>query len=381
MTGASGYIGRRVMAALASRNCDALPMTRTSGRESYGLRFDLSDVTTHHCPGGVDAMIHLAANTRNIENRVALDEVEACRRLAQSASDQGVRFIFVSSQTARHDAPTSYGLTKWECEKVSRALGGINIRLGLVYGSVAAGLFGQMLGFVRRLPVYPVLLPAPRVQPVHVDDVAQWLVQQALCAQPETLSQLGAWPPIRFDQFLAAIARHRLRVWRLGIPVPLRLITTLVKISQPLGLKLAAAERLVSLAQLPTMDTSCWARDHAPRQLEDGMHPAGSGRQRKLLLQARPVYQAVCGPTVSNQMLRPFARIVGSANAQLPNSLSNPAQAALAMSLAESSQLAAHKTLMVGQAAGWRGLVWAVCKAMWFESIHRLSRLFIRHRA
>jgi len=35
------------------------------------------------------------------------------------------------------------------------------------------GLFGTLVKVVRRLPLLPTFLPAPKIQPIHVDDLAE----------------------------------------------------------------------------------------------------------------------------------------------------------------------------------------------------------------
>src|SRR6185295_8526879 len=108
--------------------------------------------------------------------------VVGTRRLAELAAAAGVkRFVFVSSQSARADAPAAYGRTKHEAEVVLAEIPGLEVvvvRPGLVCGPGSRGLFARIGRLVEALPVVP-LLGGGRalVQPIHVDDLCAALLR------------------------------------------------------------------------------------------------------------------------------------------------------------------------------------------------------------
>jgi len=52
------------------------------------------------------------------------------------------------------DAPTSYGKTKWEIEQLVLAARGYVVRPGQVYGGESNGLFGELIKFAKKSPIF-----------------------------------------------------------------------------------------------------------------------------------------------------------------------------------------------------------------------------------
>ncbi len=97
------------------------------------------------------------------------------------------------------------------------------MRPGLVYGGEEKGLFGQLCGIVERTPILPAFLPAAKVQPIHVDDLAAGLVEAA-ASRLRGSWQLASATPISLTQFIRLMARIRLRRRRVFFPVPSALL-------------------------------------------------------------------------------------------------------------------------------------------------------------
>ena len=125
ITGATGYIGTR-LAALATRRGYAVVSASRQHHASCTaswIDFDLASNEAVVLPEGTDVVVHLAANTV-ATNPLDDPDVTAAQGLIKSAQNAGARFIFISSQTARADAPTPYGRTKWRIEQEVLAAGG-----------------------------------------------------------------------------------------------------------------------------------------------------------------------------------------------------------------------------------------------------------------
>ncbi|MEZ5738036.1 MAG: hypothetical protein R3E68_00335 [Burkholderiaceae bacterium] len=217
-------------------------------------------------PDDIGAVIHLAAVTSGVP-APGQDEVAAAQRLLAAASDRRVPFVFVSSQTASEHAPTAYGRTKWRIEQLTLAQGGCVVRPGQVYGGPERGLFG-LLARLRRVPVLPAFVPPPRVQPVHVDDLAQALLA---CTAPQGrpgVLCIGDASPITFTRFLALIAHGRTGRRPLFVPVPVLLVRLAGRLVGPVARERLGLARLTSLFELPPMDTDAdlrsWACSCAP---------------------------------------------------------------------------------------------------------------------
>ncbi|KIQ09177.1 epimerase [Pseudomonas simiae] len=231
----------------------------------------------------------MAADTSTGGQVRAEDEVAAARGLISQANEREARIVFISSQTASAEASSVYGLTKWRIEQEVLAAGGAVVRPGQVYGGPERGLFGTLAGLVRRSPLIPALIPAPCVQPIHVDDLAASIL--TIVERGDLSLQvfnLGAVQPVSFTSFLLSIAAYRTRVVRLPLPIPvvlLRLLTLVLgrTLSAKLGL-----ERIFSLINLPPMESahSLQTLGVKLRPLVYGLHSSGDGRRRQVLQEA-----------------------------------------------------------------------------------------------
>lgn len=315
VTGATGYIGSRLASIALESGHDVVAASRSrpAGWTSPWLHFDLSAAGEIAFPAGTGAVIHLAANTSPDENENGDAEVRAAHSLIAAARQVSAKIIFVSSQTARADAPTVYGRTKWRIEQDVLAAGGWIVRPGQVYGGAERGLFGLLTRAVRRLPLIPAFLPAPKVQPIHVDDLAQGLLNIAQRGDLEPgLFRLASPEPVSFTCFLSTIASRRARRRILAFPIP----TILVKLAAAcLGERLrrkTGLERLLSLFELPRMNS---ASDLARlglslRSLSAGMHPSGCDTRRRLAHEARSMLAYVLREAPHVGLIRRHVRAV-----------------------------------------------------------------------
>lgn len=311
VTGATGYIGTCLAALALKRGYSVVIATRKQPKFSpyHWLFFDLSLTNPITLPARIDAVIHLAANTRNSNEFDSENEIAAARRLMLSAQVIDAKFIFVSSQTARFDAPTAYGRTKWHIEQMVLTSGGWVVRPGQVYGDALRGLFGTLVQTVRQLPFLPMFLPAPQVQPIHVDDLAEGILHLVERRDPlPSLYCLAAPEPVSFAKFLGEIAVSRLRCRRIFLPVPVVFINALgEKLRTKLGL-----ERLRSLFDLPVMTTAHDLEQLGVilRPLSSGLHPSGSDRRRHVLQEGAALLTYVLNVAPSRVLLRRYVRVV-----------------------------------------------------------------------
>jgi nucleoside-diphosphate-sugar epimerase len=200
VTGAAGFIGRRLCRALAaSRRVRALFRNEVDGPWHEAVRHELGDgAVPGEALAGLDTVYHLAAYTHAVSERD--DEAEYVRTnvtgtqsLLEAARGAGVqRVVFFSSVKAMGEgsadpkdgtAParptTAYGRTKLEAERRVLALvpEPVILRPALVYGP---GVKGNLAGMIAAIEAgrFP---PPPRVENrrsmVHVDDVVDAAVR------------------------------------------------------------------------------------------------------------------------------------------------------------------------------------------------------------
>ncbi len=285
ITGASGYIGRYLLAGARARGWRAIAATRR--RPAHGdadwIPYALEGEALASSFPEAAVLVHLAANTavsNDADERLA---VLAAQRLLAIARERGLRFIFVSSQTARPNAPTAYGRAKWRIEQDVRAGGGSIVRPGLVYGGVPGGVFGQLCLVVRRSPFLPALIPSPGVQPIHVKDLAEGILRIAERDDlPPRAYDLADPKPIPFTCVLRTIASARLRRRRVFVPTPVAVVGFVLRNANRWIGSAFDAERFRSLTDLPLISTADDLEELALalRPLLSGMHATGSDRRR-----------------------------------------------------------------------------------------------------
>lgn len=312
ITGASGYIGSRLTTLASSIGHEIILATRIRPfSSSKWFPYDLNNAEPIILQEDIDVVIHLATNTA-YEND-SKTEILAAQVLIQATKKIATKFIYISSQTAHHDAPTAYGRLKWKIEQDVLAANGWVIRPGQVYGGSEQGLFGTLVRLVSSLPMLPAFLPSPKIQPIHVDD----LVKALLCiAESDNVASgvicIASAKPISFTKFLSVIAYQRVRKTKLFIPFPIIFITI---ISSLIGYRLRnrlGLERLKSLFDLPIMDTEKDLKilNLSLRSLSSGMHRSGSNRRRTLILEGRALFKYLLKSNPSTSLISRYVRVI-----------------------------------------------------------------------
>jgi nucleoside-diphosphate-sugar epimerase len=205
VTGAAGFIGRRLCAALADRaRVRALVRAPVQGPWHDAVTGDITAGVDDDATAGIDTIFHLAARTHAVDERSDGDDeryravnVAGTRSLLESAARSGVgRVVFTSSIKAMGEggdgvftdasvpAPeTAYGRTKLEAERL--VLGGgyvgeaVVLRPCLIYGPGVKGNIERMLAAIDAGRFPPVPETGNRRSLVHVDDVVAALVAAA----------------------------------------------------------------------------------------------------------------------------------------------------------------------------------------------------------
>lgn len=171
LTGATGFLGRHIHAALNQAGHTVVPVARSLGH-------DFSDFQTSKdwvpLISGVDAVVNAVGIIGETPNqRFAVLHERAPQALFAAAAAVGIRRIVqISAQGADATAFSAYHLSKRAADDAVRALPrpGWVLRPGLVFGPGG----GSQALFMRlaRMPRIPVLGDGQQsVQPVYVGDV------------------------------------------------------------------------------------------------------------------------------------------------------------------------------------------------------------------
>lgn len=311
VTGATGYIGTRFVREALRRGFEVLAVSRRpfpDPRVSW-QPFRLEDPQPFTLPRGTHALVHLAAQT-DPRSESPDAELRAALYLRQLAGEAKARWVFASSQAARADAPSAYGRAKWLIEQEVLGAGGIVLRLGLVYGGETRGLFGTLCQVLARVPLAPRFVPAPLVQPVHVDEAVEAFFS-CLNRSGPALFRVGLPVGVPFHEFLKLLARFRLRRKLFLVPVPSGLFRKLAAVLPEPPVRGLSLSRLASLLSLPPMATADDLRQLGVslRPLWAGLSRSGSGR-RAILEEGIAVLRYLSREPVDRGALRRYARAV-----------------------------------------------------------------------
>ncbi|HEX5224093.1 MAG TPA: NAD(P)-dependent oxidoreductase [Solirubrobacteraceae bacterium] len=249
VTGASGFIGTLVCAALAREGHEVVALVRSPARAPTGTRPAVGDLRdrdglrallARELPGCV---IHLAAEIASQRDARLVHEVNVGgtdHLLAACKQTSGVapRFVFVSTVVTgeAHGAllteedplpvTTPYGRSKQECERLVACSGlpAVVVRPSHVYGP--GGWYAEELVPRLRQPGrFAVIGSGANLwDVVHVDDVVAAILLAAASAPPGSLYHVVDDEPITYYEFMATTARVA------GVGAPRRIPTALARL-------------------------------------------------------------------------------------------------------------------------------------------------------
>lgn len=194
ITGAAGFIGRRLAALLVEKH-SVRCMVRDAGRAKDLLpsgvalvEGDMTDAASLNAAvAGVDAVVHLAA-AKNDEPATVAVNVGGAANLVAACKAAGVkRVINVGTQASRLARRGAYGETKLKSDEILNASGleVTTLLPSLVYGPRDSGAFGKLARATARAPFVPVIGDGTvRFNPIHVDDLCR--VVEGCLSEPKT---------------------------------------------------------------------------------------------------------------------------------------------------------------------------------------------------
>lgn len=257
ISGATGFIGGRLLSVLSSKNYPCRTLIRNPTPAGGGIVANLTDKTAltaacagiesvFHCAGYAHAFSSLSDNDTAMHWQV---NFEGTRNLVEAAAQAGVRrFVFLSSVKAMaepgavcadEDFPgqpeTAYGQSKLAAEAAVLAAGQrygmhvVNLRLAMVYGADGRGNLERMGRLVKRGLFPPLPETGNHRSLVHVNDVvsAMRLVADDDRAAGKTYIIASQEAPSGRTLFNALRAAQGLSPCSWTVPIPvLRLVAS-----------------------------------------------------------------------------------------------------------------------------------------------------------
>ena len=229
VTGATGFLGRRVVRQLQEHGHDVRCLVHTPGRERslpertvdvhYGSVLDLDALS--ELLYDVGAVIHLVATIRQVKG-ATYEQInrQGVANMVAAARDNGVKhFIQVSAIGATGDPAYAYLYSKWrgEQEVVSGGVPYTIIRSSLMFGE-GDGFLNPLAGLTRVFPVVPVVGSGRnRFQPIAVEDAGRCIVSAVDRGDLKgKIIEIGGPQQLSYNEIMAVVARtmgkRRLRI-------------------------------------------------------------------------------------------------------------------------------------------------------------------------
>jgi nucleoside-diphosphate-sugar epimerase len=233
LTGVTGYLGRTIAHHLLAEGYQVAGSSRRAVTIP-GVDVALAALGEPVEPGifnDCDVVIHAAhdfepgSTNKNIEGTLAMRDAAAKAGVA--------RQIFLTSYSARPDAESEYGRTKYNIERFFSDSASVSLRLGLVIGN--GGLFARQRSILLRTPVVPLIgsgdFPVAVVAISHLVAATEVIVRTPASGFRNLF--YDARPTMK--EFVQAIKKHAGQM-ALLLPIGTRFAVAAVKAARSVGL-------------------------------------------------------------------------------------------------------------------------------------------------
>ena len=243
VTGATGYLGSRVVRCFRSHGWDVLALGRNLPNGGDGVCYRLDAEVPLKALAGIDTLIHCAYDFRaRTASAIQAINVEGSVRLLKAACEIGIgKIIFISSMAAYEGCKSQYGAGKRAVERGISDANVIVVRPGMIYGKDAGGLFAALRRAISALPVVP-LIGHGRYPlfTAHENDLCELLLDLATDrVQAEKRQPVVAAAPetVEFRQLLRDLASAT-GCHPLWLPLPWRLPFYGLRLLEATGLQM-----------------------------------------------------------------------------------------------------------------------------------------------
>lgn len=282
VTGATGFLGRRVVQALCDQGHQVRCLVHTPGEEERlpGRDLDIhyggvSDITALRAATySLDAVVHLVAVIRE-RGAATFDAVnrQGTRNVATVAAEAGVgHFIHVSAIGAQDQPLYPYLHSKWrgEQEVVQCGIPFSILRPSILFGP-GDEFITTLAALARALPVMPIAgSGANLLHPIAVEDAAQCIAATVSGEPTMGPIELGGPEHLTYVEVVQTVCRN-LSVRRALLPVPLSVMQGLARVMEAILPSPPATREQLRMAVLPNiaeLDSVYRLFDFHPKPLE-----------------------------------------------------------------------------------------------------------------
>jgi NADH dehydrogenase len=217
VTGASGFVGRHVVAALRADGHEVRALVRDAGKA--GTDAVVGDVTNpltlRAAVADCDTVIHLVAIRQGRREDFQRVMVEGTRNLLGAAREAGVkRFVHMSAlgtSAESKDAVPYFG-AKWAQEQDVKSFGlpYVIFRPSFIFGK-DGGILPTFATLAKVAPVTPIVGSGrQRIQPIWADDIGAYFSKAVhLEAATNQTFELGGPDAVTWNEFWERLKRAR----------------------------------------------------------------------------------------------------------------------------------------------------------------------------
>ncbi len=247
VTGATGFVGPKVVHALRAQDRDVRALVRRPARAAqlanWGVDLATGDVTdpvsVREGLRGCTHVVHLVAIIQGRPQDFDRIMTQGTRDLVQAAKEAGVRrFVLMSALGTSEETKdlVPYFRAKWDMERTVEASGieHVTFRPSFVFGR-EGGILPTFARLARLTPITPITGPGTqRIQPIWVDDVAEFFVRAV--DEPAVANrtwELGGPDAVSWNEFWERL-KSALGVRRPSIHMPMALMRLNARVTERL---------------------------------------------------------------------------------------------------------------------------------------------------
>ncbi len=235
ITGASGFVGRNLLKELRKSNKYKMGCLVRRIIEDADIKIfygTLEEANLDSMLNDYDMVVHLAAIIKHKDKGYlkCINEIGTKRLVDACVKNKIKKVIFLSSYLA-DNLNSSYGISKYNCEKIIKNSGLIYtiLRSALIYGVDDKNL-GNIISTIKNNLFVPVIgFGRFRLQPIYINDVVEIIVRCMNDKKTNNKMYYIGGKPIEFVKMVDLITKQ-LAVKRIKIYIPSILFAIILKI-------------------------------------------------------------------------------------------------------------------------------------------------------
>ncbi len=186
-----------------------------------------------------EVVIHLAGIVNTHSKKEFYNKnVELTKNLLNVCKKNKIKkFIFISTAVVASEVQGNYSKSKIEAENLVKQSGVdyVILRPSLVYGKEDKKNLSGIIKIIKKYPVFPLIGGSSKLQPIHVDDVVDIIIQSIKNKKANNKTYFVAGPEEIIFKRVIKILSAKLNKKVLMVPIPPFIPIFLVKVYEKLS--------------------------------------------------------------------------------------------------------------------------------------------------